>query len=226
MLELEQWIKPLVRNSALPGILLGLLWLIRGKSFSVLAGLVWGLLLCSFLADRINLYLAATYQNNMPGFHVYGFLEFAGVGAFFWKAKDKPAFWFRALYVGFMVYYVVNSIFFEGIFTFNQQARLISRSIQLFLSVHFFLWYIRELENDPIRDGRFWVSAGILIYCSVAFFSNLMFFDIMIFTEDWMTWMFHNMSNIVRNLFLAVGLWFLLTASSSSPGGVHNGGVD
>lgn len=175
------------------------------------------------------LFLSATIQlisgsmfflkwNNMLLLHIYsalgGFVLIQFYRLLFAEYITKAIFgWISILYLFFSI---INSFFFESIYTFNSNALTIQSVILITLSLS---WYKisynynfinTESQHHEIKSIQ-WVNSGILIY----FASNLLLyyfgdylmhsvFEGSLFNE---IWMLHSLSTITAFTCFIIGLW-------------------
>ncbi|MGW8122639.1 hypothetical protein ACV07N_08250 [Roseivirga echinicomitans] len=155
----------------------------------------------SFLTDLTSAFLIR--GNNYIFLHGYGLLE-ALILFWFFNTVIKNQKWIPFLAIAFSVFYLINSIWFEwGVF--NTIGRSVECLIMIFLSLRLFYQFF-QLEEDIFidRSPTFWITIGILVYFSGAFFTFTLSKYIL---TDVPLWVLHNISNVLKNIFLAIGLW-------------------
>ena len=157
----------------------------------------------SFLSDYISRFVGINFGNNMPWFHIYTLIETLVYLRFFvhighWRFRKSE------LIVTLIL--ILNSIFIEDILHFNTIARISQSLFLIALSLlHFKKIFTKEtnffIEKDPI----FWSVVGIMVYFSGAFFS-ILFFEKILYSDNESVWIYHNVSNILKNLLFTLAL--------------------
>ena len=178
------------------------------RTFSLLVTLISIALAC----DIVNTVLALQRVNNMPVAHIYGLLEGLLLLAFFDRLLTWKKMTWAILCVAYTMLYVVDSIFFESIFTFNAWSRSLEALTMIVLCVVAFNSFYQREENIFIeKSPHFWMVIGILTYFSGALFSFLLSTDMLSQAPDrfYGSWMLHNFSNVLKNVIFTIGLWRL-----------------
>lgn len=157
----------------------------------------------SFSADLISLTILYG-KVNYSFLILYGLLESLILFWFFHCVLDNGKKWLVYLGIIFSLFYIYDSIWIEPN-QFNTIGRSVESLIMIVLSLALFYQFFRKeddifLEKSPL----FWINIGILIYFSGALFSFVMS-SIILSTK--LSWIFHNISNILKNIFIAIGLW-------------------
>ena len=179
--------------------LIPLLFLLKGRYNGLLRIIILFISL-SFLTDLVSVFL---FGNNYTVLHLYGLLE-ALILFWFFNRVIKNQKWIPFLAIAFSVFYLINSIWFEwGVF--NTIGRSVECLIMIFLSLRLFYQFFK-LEEDIFIDRSpiFWITIGVLVYFSGAFFTFTLSKYIL---TDVPFWILHNISNVLKNVFLAIGLW-------------------
>ncbi|MGK7392690.1 MAG: hypothetical protein ACNS60_20210 [Candidatus Cyclobacteriaceae bacterium M2_1C_046] len=156
----------------------------------------------SFAADLISLYIIKGTNYNF--LHGYGLVEALILFWFYSVVLEKSKKWLFALAFAFCVFYLWDSVFLE-IQQFNAIGRSVESVVFIFLSL-MLLYQFYHKEDDIFldRSPMFWFNVAILFYFSGAFFSFILSKVIL---SSSLSWKFHNTSNMLKNLLLAVGLW-------------------
>jgi hypothetical protein len=111
--------------------------------------------------------------NIFPLFHLFTIVELFFLGLIFFYAFQSSG--LRGLLLFLLglclVYTLVNSIFFEEIWLFNANARLVEGIFMVLMSLLLFRHLLRSpevvhVENFPL----FWINSGILFYFSGTLF--------------------------------------------------------
>ena len=174
--------------------------------FTLLSGVVnSGLQICWF------------YQlNNLPLFHLYVPLAFALLCWFYqivWQGL-APKWLMPVLMGGFVLFSFINSLFFQGIFTFNSNALTVQSILLVMLSLSTFSLLLNEeiiVHNRTTIVSLNWINSGLFIYHA----SNLVMFYfgeiIMIraFPPEMgrYAWLPHSFFSTVMYVCFFIGLW-------------------
>ncbi|WP_339694996.1 hypothetical protein [uncultured Roseivirga sp.] len=179
--------------------LIPLLFLLKGRYNGPLQIIILFISL-SFLTDLVSVFL---FGNNYTVLHLYGLLE-ALILFWFFNSVIKNQKWIPFLALAYSVFYLINSIWFEW-GEFNTMGRSVECLIMIFLSLRLFYQFFK-LEEDIFIDRSpiFWITIGVLVYFSGAFFTFTLSKYIL---TDAPLWILHNTSNVLKNVFLAIGLW-------------------
>lgn len=150
--------------------------------------------------------------NNLPILHIYTVLEYL-VLIQFYRFLLKGVFtsvFFLILSALFPVFSIVNSLFFESIFTFNTMARSLEALILIFMAVNWFVKIVAEDENERERyRGINYINMGLLVYFSgsiVLFaFSN----QISVLSQNFYMniWTLHTLLTVQLYMLITIGLW-------------------
>lgn len=156
----------------------------------------------SFSTDLLTVFVIKGY--NLHYIRAWGFVEALLLFLFYSIVLDRSKKWITALTIVFVVLYLFDSFWLKS-YEFNTLGRSIECFIFIVLSVLLFYQFFRKeddifIEHSPL----FWINIAILAYFSGAFFSYVLSNMLLV---DSITWIFHNISNILKNLLLAVGLW-------------------
>ncbi len=127
--------------------------------------------------------LGKVYHNNMPGLHLFTFVEFLLFSTvyllFFWKHR------ILSLLIGFnMLVFTIaalaDAFFIHDIWTINTLSRSYSSAAMLcYTLVYFYFMFSKDETRYSMKYPMFWVNAGVLVY----FGSNILYF---MFNEDLM----------------------------------------
>lgn len=163
---------------------------------------ITGFILFSFSVDLVTTYLV---RANIPFLHVYGLGESLLLIYFFslvLRTPGKLSFWLIA--VLFTILYVLDSWLLEW-GQFNSYGRSGECVLIIVLSLLLFYQFYRDEDDIFIeRSPLFWINVSLITYFSGALFSFLLSEKIL---SGPMPWILHNISNILKNVILAVALW-------------------
>ncbi|PWL30232.1 hypothetical protein [uncultured Roseivirga sp.] len=171
------------------------------RRYNGLFRIIISFVIASFSSDLISIFLVR--GTNYPFLHGYGWVEALILFLFFYYVFDKSR-WVIYTALVYSIYYLINSTFIEAN-TFNTLGRSTECLIIIFLSLRlFYQFFIKEedifLEQSPL----FWINVGLLTYFSGAFFTFVLSKYIL---TDEPLWILHNISNILKNILIAIGLW-------------------
>lgn len=168
------------------------------------------LIMVSFTADIANeLYIRSGHMGYII-MNIYFVIQFFLLCMVYQNILQEKTKIIGAIWL-FMICWLINTIFLQGINEYQSYARLLGGIILVIFSV---VCYYRMFRN-PITDKRMnllvlWVNMGVLFY----FFFNLYLFGMSnyvlknMFRNDAMiVWGFHNVNNIVKNVLFAIGLF-------------------
>ncbi|GHE74507.1 hypothetical protein [Roseivirga thermotolerans] len=155
----------------------------------------------SFASDLLSIYVVK--GSNYLFLHAYGLVEAMLLFLFFYKVLENRR-WIPFLAVCYGIYYTINSLLFE-MGMFNTIGRSIECLLIIFLCLRLFYQFFHNeedlfLEKSPL----FWITVGLLTYFSGAFLTFVFSRYILV---DEPLWILHNISNVLKNTFIAIGLW-------------------
>jgi hypothetical protein len=173
------------------------------------------LLFVSGLIQFISLILALNRINNMPLLHLYVAAGFTLMAMFYSAVLsgfiDAKIIWITTIV--FTVYTIINSAFFEGIFTFNSHALTVESVLVIIFSISTYMLFLTDDIKESkkhILSSLNWINSGIFIY----YLSNLLIFyfgRIIIgsFSRQLNldTWVLHSFFSVVMYFCFFVGLW-------------------
>lgn len=150
--------------------------------------------------------------NNLPLLHVYTLGEFVLISYFYKSLINKPAlfqkiYWYFILSCSLLI--ILNSIFFQSIYTFNTFAKTF---VQLLIIGYAVLYFYNLIENqlfpETISKSLRLVSSAIIIYYSGSLFI-FMCSQVYIENTDIYTlfWVFNSTIYLVFQLLILWGLW-------------------
>lgn len=171
----------------------------------------WILLLCffSFGADICAKIWALLWHNNYVVSHLWHIAQALILGVFF-KAFTNSKFilFFSIVYaLGYGSY----TFLIVGPNVFVSEIRVILNLF--FIAVSIFTFYIVYQREESIfidQTPIFWINLGVLIYFGGSLFSWLMVNYITLPNNN-ATWALHNLSNGLKNILFAIGLWKVRT---------------
>lgn len=154
--------------------------------------------------------------NNFPLLHVYVAVGFILQVWFYNEVLKK--FINKKLMLAFGVIFtsftIINSAFFENIYSFNSNALSVQSILVIILSISTYMLFINDIVKSD-KDFSFikslnWINSGLFIYYTS---SLLIFYLGDFFTENYpvilnqYTWAIHTIFLIVMYFCFFVGLW-------------------
>ncbi len=117
--------------------------------------------------------------------------------------------WARVIGIAFTVFAAVNSLFIEGLQTFNVLSRSISTFISMFFALRFFAKSLREMQISRLEMvPLFWISVGTLFYNAASFFIFLFSKDIAPHEPLSSTYFgIHAIFTVLLYIFYTIALW-------------------
>ncbi|TSE06412.1 hypothetical protein [Aquimarina algiphila] len=170
------------------------------------------LLLIIILVEIISLFFWYKKINNLPIYHLYTIIEFAIISKIY-AEELKSIFsknFFLVLVLMFAVFSVLNTLFFQNIFTFNSNAITVSGLIVIFFALSYFYALLKEVKYRTLESNpMFWINSGFLIYFSsnlILFYMNNTLFK-GVTEASLILWGLHAIVNIVLTIFYTIALW-------------------
>jgi hypothetical protein len=147
------------------------------------ARIIWYYLLVSAIVNFSASFIGRTlHLNNLPLIHIYTAIE--GV-MFCWYYKTtlqaaKNSFLFLLLPVLFVLFCIINALFFQSIYTYSSYSRSLEAIMCILFALNYFARMATTNNNKKIISlPAFHFNAGIFLYFSGAFmlfvFSNFIF---------------------------------------------------
>lgn len=154
-------------------------------------------------------------QNNMPLLHVYVAAGFTCLAWFYKTILNRfinaKIIWSVAIL--FLLFTVINSLFFEDILTFNSNALTVESILIIILALFTFTFFLNDIVKETgghdIKSLS-WINSGLFIYHSS---SLLIFYFGAVITHTFSknlnlyTWIFHSFFSMVMYTCFFIGLW-------------------
>ena len=166
--------------------------------------LIFILVLTSFSLDFGAYLFAKVYGYNYWIINVYFFLELIVLIAFFHGELSKKGI---VLLIGLLLgvslsYHFLINGFHSRPATYNA----LNNFVQIFFSLWLYYCIFQQGTDIFIENSFiFWANTGILVYFSGSLFTIILGSEIL--SNPSLTWTFHNIANILKNLLFAIGLW-------------------
>jgi hypothetical protein len=141
--------------------------IIRKKYWGLPEKVVFLYLLVSGLFNILAALLAARNINNLPLLHLYTVLEFVLITGFFYAATGNPRekLVIRGLWVAFPLMAILNIVYLNSIFLYNQIPRSVEAIIVLLLCIHFLMKSL-SFSAAPVPFFHFATVVALLLYFS------------------------------------------------------------
>ncbi len=170
------------------------------------------LLILVLIVEIISNVLWHKKINNLPVFHFYAIIEFILIINIYRtvlsKMFSKKFFFFLGL--GFIAFGIINTIFFQSLFTFNSNVTTTMGLIVIFLSLSYYYSLLKEVKYSALEiNPMFWISSGFLIYFSsnlILFFINNTLFK-GVSEASRIVWGLHAIVNMVLIIFYTIAIW-------------------
>ncbi|AXT52137.1 hypothetical protein D1818_15295 [Aquimarina sp. BL5] len=150
--------------------------------------------------------------NNLPLYHFYAVIEFLLIINIYRKVLSGifSKNFFVILGVGFGIFSLANTLFFQDLYTFNSNVTTLMGLLVIFFSLSYFYALLKEVKYSALETNpMFWINSGFLIYFSsnlILFFINNNMFKGS--TEaSYLVWGLHAIVNIVLTIFYTIALW-------------------
>lgn len=168
--------------------------------------LIWNLLI------ELLAYIMYWGYNNLPLLHLYTLGEFLLLSYFFKSLINKPAYFQKAykyFVMGASVLIVLNSVFLQSIYEFNNNAKTF---VQLVIIAYAVLYFYNLVENQnfsaELAKSLRLINSAIIVYYSGSLFifmcSQISFKN----TDTYQVfWAFNTVLNLVFQLLILLGLW-------------------
>lgn len=150
--------------------------------------------------------------NNLPLFHIYPLIELGLLSLIYRRVLNETCGLNLIPFLsgGVIIFSLINSLFFQSIFTFSSNAITLESALLVFYALSYFYTLLKkEAVNELELHPMFWINCGVLIYFSGSFiiyaYSNYMLSK-SLEVQDIM-WTFHAVFNIIIHLFFARALW-------------------
>ncbi|KAA1247310.1 hypothetical protein [Aquimarina sp. RZ0] len=170
------------------------------------------LILATIIIEIISRLLWYKKMNNLPLYHFYAVIEFLLIINIYRAVLSKlfSKTFFIVLGVGFVLFAIINTLFFQNLYTFNSNVTSTLGVLVIFIALSYFYALLKEVKYSALeRNPMFWINSGFLIYFS----SNLILFYINnslfkgVTEASHIVWGLHAIVNIVLTIFYTIALW-------------------
>lgn len=165
----------------------------------------------AFLTESILTILISCGKDTLAGVHIYAPLEFLLISLmylFYFRAYGRFS-WIRILIIVFLVFSVLNPIFFQDLYDFSN-TRAYSSLLLTFFSILFFYNALIEVDIYQLwKDPMIWVNTAVLLYFAGNFFFFLLFAFILDYSREFskITLRYFSVLNAIFYLLIAIGFW-------------------
>lgn len=170
------------------------------------------LLIVVFIVEFISNILWYKKINNLPLYHFYAVIEFLLIINIYRTLLSGlfSKLFFIILSVGFIIFSLINTLFFQDLHTFNSNVTTVLGVLVIFIALSYFYALLKEVKYSSLeRNPMFWINSGFLIYFS----SNLILFYVNnslfkgVTEASHIVWGLHAIVNIVLTIFYTIALW-------------------
>lgn len=172
-------------------------------------------LFTSALLQLISLLLWTQSLNNLPLLHLHVAIGFVCL-AWFYNTLLGEFISRRIIQVTtavFVIFTVINSLFFQDIFTFNSYALTVECVLVLILSLSTYMLLLNniviEKRKETIKSVS-WINSGLFIYysCTLIIFYYGDIITMYLSPEfSRYTWILHSFFSVVMYTCFIIGLW-------------------
>jgi hypothetical protein len=124
-------------------------------------------LFLSGVSNALLAYLAYSHINNLPVFHIYTILECCFILFYFAELFNSSVIskWLFRVGTGFIFFSILNTVFFQNIFSFNSYSRSLEALLVIVICLYYFKLQL-DLEKQFSEARGFWFVLGLFIYFS------------------------------------------------------------
>lgn len=156
--------------------------------------------------ELITTVMSLNQMNNLLFFHTYVYIEFLAVVAIFFFSYDS-VFWrgMALFFLGsFLLFSLVNNVFFEAVDLFNSNQRYAEGIIVLLMCAGYYISLLRRpIHRYLERQPMFWLASGWLIYFAGTLYLFLFSQELLAMNaHQW--WAIHAILNIGLNMIYVI----------------------
>lgn len=180
------------------------------NEFRVFSGFVF----LSLVVQLTSQVLFEYSVNNLPLLHFHVPLGFIFLSIFYQKVfksfiHKNVLSW---IMIGFVLFSILNTLFFQNLYTFNSYALSLESVILTIYSLSFFILLLDEsvqLEKKKWLSSLKWINSGVFIYYA----SGLLLFYFGELLTKFTTinfrisWIFHSCIHMIFYVCIIIGLW-------------------
>lgn len=153
-------------------------------------------------------YLMFEGKNNLYLFHIFTYVEGIFYALIFYDIlKGKMKKLIPYLFFTFLVFSIINSIYWEPLVIFNSNQRSVGGVIILIYVMGYFAQIFHEAKIQKIeQDAYFFMCSSILIYTAGTLFLFILANQVLT-EENNAYWDLHSVLNILLNIGFTITLW-------------------
>lgn len=152
--------------------------------------------------ELISTILSFNQVSNLAFFHAFAYIEFTAIAFIFFFSYDS-VFWRGVSMIflaGFLVFSVVNNIYYEPVDGFNTNQRYVEGMLAIILCAGYYISLLRRPVHRYLeRQPMFWLASGWLIYFAGTLYLFL-FSKELLAMDTYQWWTIHAVLNIGLNL--------------------------
>lgn len=158
---------------------------------------------------RLLIWLADV-ENTMPSNHLYGLITCSLLFFFYYNLFEKGKKIILFVNVLFSLYWIINSLFVQGIFEYPSIPRSIGNIIIIILVVLYFYKIMLEakivkLANDPL----IWINTAILVYYAGNMFFSVLFNIILEVSREFLKVTAYYYSGLMTLFYILIAIGFI-----------------
>lgn len=166
--------------------------------------LIFYLITFGCISNLLMIYYGLVFRKNVWLGHIYTIVEFLLISMFFYRSFDRDT--FKKIIFGFMVFFTIittiNKIYLESFNQIDNYTLTISAILLLISSSMFLVDYLTKNLIINVKDYRFILTVGFMIY----FGGNLFIFALSNEIEG--IWIVHNfISTILISIYTLTFIW-------------------
>lgn len=206
----------ILKTASVPVILTGTYALFKFKNLGSELKIFSYFIIFSLLIEVSSKIMWFMGMNNLPLLHLYVLIGFIFQTWFYARVLErfisKKIIWtIGGLFVCFTI---VNSLFFESVYTFNSNALTVQSILVIILSISTYMLFLNDIvksETDMnLMESLNWINSGLFIYYSssllVFYVSDLLIENYSLALNQY-TWTIHTIFLIVMYVCFFIGLW-------------------
>jgi hypothetical protein len=171
------------------------------------------LLISSFLADSACTILIGKKISIAAVVNLQDVIQFGIIVYLYWKFLLPSDWYFETYFKYFVVAYFAITIFFwNGVLKYQFLSWIASSIVISIIAMR----HVAKISKARIfnleRFGPFWISVGLILYCSGAISILLMIrAPNMKFKNQ--IWMFHSLISIIKNICFTLAVWYAVNSN-------------
>ncbi|WP_282079933.1 hypothetical protein [Aquimarina algiphila] len=189
-----------------------LISIFRFRRFNFVQKRLLLLVLITVLVEIISWILWYKLINNMPLYHFFTIIQFLLIVNIYRTVLSKmfSKLFFIIISIGFVIFAIINTLFFQNLTTFNSNVTTLLGLIVIFFALSYFYALLKEVKYRTLESNpMFWINSGFLIYFSsnlILFYMNNTLFK-GVTEASLILWGLHAIVNIVLTIFYTIALW-------------------